>query len=211
MRRIALGIFFLVLSCGLLQAEADKRMLVGAHMGLVVPSLSRIEENEELDDWRYDIGWGIDFHVNVIGGIVVAAQYDMFPIRYHGLADRSDVKGGELSGQYGLLHHITGEALYNFVQFDHSFVFIGGSFDYLYADQTVNGSYLEGEAEEEVFYTDTFTLDKATFGIPAGLTSYWENGLGFTFRVKPVFYYWSDESLLQFVSVIGTITFGYAF
>lgn len=209
MHRVGLGILLFLLSCNLLQADEGRRLLVGVHSGLLVPSLNRIEESEALSDWRYDIGWGISLNANVAKGFSVCAMYDLYPIRYHGLADRSDVRSRDISGRYGFIHHMAGELLYNFLSFNNSRVFVGGSYDYFYADQTAEGSYIENDVE--VTYEATARVDKGAFGLPLGITSYINDRLGFSFRVKPIFYWWNDESTLQFITAMTSISFGYAF
>jgi hypothetical protein len=221
MRQVGLGIFLLLLSFGLVLAEEGvqveeegqnvgiSRVLVGVHSGLLVPSLNRIEDSNILDNWGYDLGFGLDVTYNVSEPLSIAVQYDFFPIRYHGLSDRSDVRRVEISGRYGLMHHFAGEVMYNAIHFDHSFIYVGGSYDYYYADQTVNGIFREDN--EEISYTETARIDKGTIGIPMGVTNYMGSRVGFSIKVKPIFYWWNNENRLQFVTTIVTVSFGIAF
>ncbi len=66
MHRVGLGFLILLLICGLLHAEVDNRFVVAAHYGFLVPSLNRFHESDFLDDWRYDVGWGLDVTFNPI-------------------------------------------------------------------------------------------------------------------------------------------------
>lgn len=209
MHRVGLGILLLLVTCGLLQAEVDNRFVVAAHYGFLVPSLNRIEESDFLDDWSYDVGWGLDFSFYPIEKVSIMAGYDIFPMRYHGLLDRTDVRQLETSGKYGFLHHMSGQVLYHYITFNSSTLFAGGSFDYFSADQTVEGVYLD--EGEEFSYTNTAKIDKSTFGLPVGLSSKLGSKLGFSFLIKPLFYYWSDESKLQFITTTANISFGFRF
>ncbi len=211
MHRVGLGFLILLVTCGLLHAEFDKRFVVAAHYGFLVPSLNRIEDSDFLDDWRYDVGWGLDLTFYPIERVSLMAVYDIYPLRYHGFLDRTDVRQTETSGRYGFLHHMSGQALYHYLRFDkgNSSLFLGGSFDYFSADQTVEGVYLE--EEEEFSYTNTAKIDESTFGLPAGLSSRLGSRVGFSLLVKPIFYYWSDESKVQFITTAATISFGIRF
>ncbi len=225
MHRVGLGFLILLLICGLLYAEVDNRFVVAAHYGFLVPSLSRIQESDFLDDWRYDVGWGLDLTFYPIDRVSVVAVYDVYPIRYHGLLDRSDVRQIETSGQYGFLHHMSGQLLYHYLEFNSSTLFLGGSYDYFSADQTVEGVYLE--EDEEVSYTNTAKIDEPAFGLPVGLASSIGSKLGFSLLVKPIFYYWSDKppevgslgeitvptwlEKFQFITITATISFGFRF
>jgi hypothetical protein len=211
MHRLGLGIFILTLGCGLTQAQAEKPIMVGAHTGLLVPSLSRIQDSDALSDWKYDLGWGLDVSLEAIKQFSISAQYDLFPIRYHGQADRTDVRQGSISGRYGLLQHASGEVLYSYAALDSAktFLFAGGSVDYFYVKQTVNGSYVTDN--EETLYTNTASIDKVAFGIPAGIHSYVNPKLKFSFQLKPIFYYWNNESKMQFVTLIASLYLGYSF
>ncbi len=211
MHRVGLGFLLLLVTCGLLHAEVDNRFVVAAHYGFLVPSLNRIEESDYLNDWRYDVGWGLDVTFYPIERVSVVAVYDIYPIRYHGLLDRTDVRQIETSGQYGFLHHMSGQVLYHYIKFDkgNSSLFVGGSFDYFSADQTVEGVYLE--EEEEFSYTNTAKIDESTFGLPVGLASSIGSRLGFSLLIKPIFYYWSDEAKVQFITSAATISFGFRF
>jgi hypothetical protein len=73
MRRIGMGIFLLLLFCGFSQAEAGQRILVGAHTGILIPSLGRIEDSDVLSNWRYDVGWGLDASYDVTQTVRVSA------------------------------------------------------------------------------------------------------------------------------------------
>jgi hypothetical protein len=200
MRRMGMGIFLLLLFCGFLQAEAGQRILVGAHSGILVPSLNRIEDSDVLSNWSYDVGWGLDLSYDVTQTVRVSAFYDIFPIRYQGLADRSDVRHLGISGRTGLLQHFSGDLQYDFLRFDSSAVFLGGSYDYFLVDQTVNGSYSEGG--EVTSYSETAKLDKGTIGGQIGIASKVASHLSFSFRIKPIFYWWNSESTLQFVTAM---------
>jgi hypothetical protein len=211
MHRVGLGIFVLLLSCGLLQAESGKRFVVGCHAGMVVPSLDRIEDLASLDDWRYDLGWGVDVNFSAIERINITALYDIYPIRYSGLLDRTDIKDASSSGRIGLLHHASGEILYNYFVFDssRSQVFVGGSVDYFHADHTVTGTYMENNTE--VSFSNTASINKFAFGVPVGLHSMVGSKLNFSFQIKPILYYWNDRNQLQFITTMATIYLGYAF
>ncbi len=209
MHRVGLGFLILLVTCGLLHAEVDNRFVVAAHYGFLVPSLNRIEESDYLNDWRYDVGWGLDVTFYPIEKVSVMAVYDLYPIRYHGLLDRTDVRQTETSGQYGFLHHMSGQLLYHYLEFNSSTLFLGGSIDYFSADQTVEGVYLEDG--DEISYTNTAKIDVSTFGLPVGLASSIGSKLGFSFVIKPLFFYWSDETKVQFITTAATISFGFRF
>jgi len=211
MHRVGLGILILVLSCGLLQAESGKRFVVGGHIGMLAPSLNRIEDTQALDDWRYDLGAGVNLNFSAIKRINITAIYDIYPLRYHGVIDRTDIKQVSTSGRLGLLHHASGEILYNYIDFDssRSQVFVGGSVDYFHADQTITGTYVENN--EEVAFSNTASINKFAFGIPMGLHSNIGSKLNISIQIKPIFYYWNDESKLQFITMMATVYLGYAF
>jgi len=211
MHRVGLGIFIVMLTCGLLQAESGKRFIVGGHFGMLAPSLNRIEDSEVLNDWRYDLGWGVDVNFSAVKRVNLTVLYDMYPLRYGGLIDRTDIRETSISGRIGFLHHVSGEILYNYIDFDssRSQVFVGGSVDYFHADQTVNGTYIENN--EEVTFSNTASIDKITFGIPTGLHSAVGSKLNFSFQIKPIFYYWSDQNQFQFITMMATMYLGYAF
>jgi hypothetical protein len=200
MRRSGMGIFLLLLFCGFLQAEAGQGFLIGAHSSILVPSLGRIEDSDVLSNWSYDVGWGLDLSYDVTDMMRVSAFYDFFPTRYHGLADRTDVKHLGISGRTGLLHHFSGDLQYDLVRFDSSAVFLGGSYDYFFIDQTVNGSYSENG--EITSYSETAKLDKGTIGAQVGVASQLSSHLSFSFRIKPIFYYWNSKSTFQFITAM---------
>jgi len=209
MRRIGLGILLLVMTCGILQAADSQRALAGFHMGILVPSLNRIQDSEALSNWRYDVGWGLDVGYDVSPYLALAVFYDIYPMRYHGLADRSDVRMGAITGRVGIIQHFGGEARYNFVQFDSNAVFVGASYDYFLADQTVSGSYIEDA--EQVQFSETATLDKGTIGALIGISSQLSTHLNLVFRVKPIFYWWNDQQEIQFITTAASLSVGYRF
>ena len=209
MRRIGMGIFLLLLFCGFLQAEAGQKLLLGAHTGILVPSLGRIEDSDVLSNWQYDVGWGLDLSYDVTRRARISAFYDIFPIRYHGLADRSDVRHLGISGRTGLLQHFSGDLQYDMIRFDSSAVFLGGSYDYFLLDQTVNGSY--SESGDVISYSETAKIDKGTFGAQIGIASKVASHLSFSFRIKPIFYYWNNESRIQFITAMMFLSIEYGF
>ncbi len=104
---------------------------------------------------------------------------------------------------------MSGQLLYHYLEFNSSTLFLGGSIDYFSADQTVEGVYLEDG--DEISYTNTAKIDVSTFGLPVGLASSIGSKLGFSFVIKPLFFYWSDETKVQFITTAATISFGFRF
>jgi len=209
MRRIGLGIFLFAMTCGLLQAAEGQRASAGLHMGILVPSLNRLQDSDVLSNWRYDVGWGLDLNYDVSRDLSLAVFYDLYPMRYHGLADRSDVRLGAITGRVGIIQHFGGEVHYNFVHFDSNAVFTGASYDYFLADQTVSGSYFEGA--EQIQFSETAKLDKGTIGVLIGISSQLSSHVSLVFRLKPIFYWWNDRSQIQFITAAANLSIGYMF